>query len=204
MRRLRFREIGDLAGAVEACREAMARHGVIAFPTETFYGLAVPPDDPAGVDALLALKGRPADKALPLVAADLRQVEGLVRVPPGWRERLAGTWPAALSVVLVACRPLAACGSTAAVRIPVHPLLRALLLELGPLTATSANRAASPALSDPELVARDLGHGLDLLLDGGSSPGGLPSTLLDLTADPPKVLRPGAFAMPPEWAVNGA
>jgi L-threonylcarbamoyladenylate synthase len=204
MQRLKFREIGDLAGAVEACREAVSRSGVIALPTETFYGLAVRPDDPVAVEALLALKGRPADKALPLVAADFRQVEELVLVPPGWRERLAGTWPSALSVVLPARRPLAACGSTAAVRIPVHSLLRALLLEMGPLTATSANCAASPALSDPEMVARELGHGLEVLLDGGPSPGGLPSTLLDLTADPPKMLRPGAFHLPPGWAVNGA
>lgn len=204
MQRLPFRDIGDLAGAVEACREAVACHGVIALPTETFYGLAVRPDDRVAVEALLVLKGRPADKALPLVAADLRQVEELVLVPPGWRDRLARTWPAPLSVVLPVVRPLAACEATAAVRVPAHDLLRALLLELGPLTATSANRAAAPALSDPEMVARDLGPGLEVLLDGGPSPGGLPSTLLDLTADPPKMLRPGAFALSPEWAVNGA
>lgn len=204
MRGLRFHELGDLRGAVAACREAVAHHGVIALPTETFYGLAVCPDDPVAVEALLSLKGRPADKALPLVAADLAQVEGLVVMPRSWRDRLGRTWPAPLSVVLPVVRPLAACEATAAVRVPAHDLLRALLLELGPLTATSANRAGAPALSDPAEVARDLGVGLAVLLDGGSCAGGLPSTLLNLTADPPKVLRPGAFSLPPEWAVNGA
>jgi len=131
-------------------------------------------------------------------------VEELVRVPPAWRDRLGRTWPAPLSVVLPVVRPLAACEATAAVRVPAHDLLRALLLELGPLTSTSANRAASRALSDPEMVARNLGRGLEVLLDGGPSAGGLPSTLLDLTVDPPKMLRPGAFPLPPGWAVNGA
>lgn len=204
MHRLGLHEIGDLAGVVKACREAVARHGVIALPTETFYALAVRPDDPLAVEALLILKGRPAEKALPLVAANLRQVEELVCVPPAWRDRLARIWPAPLSVVLPVVRPLAACGETAAVRVPAHDLLRALVLELGPFTATSANRAGSPALSEPGSVERDLGSGLELLLDGGPTPGGLPSTLLDLTVDPPKILRQGAFQPPPGWLVNGA
>ena len=204
MQRLPFRTIDDLDAAVVACRVVVARHGVIALPTETFYALAVRPDDPLAVDALLTLKGRPAEKALPLVAADLRQVEELVWVPPAWRDRLAQTWPAPLSVVLPVVRPLAACGATAAVRVPAHDLLRALVLELGPLTATSANRADAPALSEPARVAGDLGDGLELLLDGGPTPGGLPSTLLDLTVNPPKILRQGTFQPPPDWVVDGA
>lgn len=203
MQRLRFAEIQDVGAAAEACRDLLAAHGIVALPTETFYGLAVSPDDPVAVEAVLTLKGRSAERSLPLVAADLPQVELVVEVPPEWRARLERVWPAPLSVVLPVRRTLVACGPTAAVRIPAHPLLRTLLGALGPLTATSANRTGTPALAAPDAVARALGDGLGLLLDGGVTPGGLPSTLLDLTHDRPKILRAGAFRPPPSWAVAG-
>ncbi|HNX50265.1 MAG TPA: L-threonylcarbamoyladenylate synthase [Thermoanaerobaculaceae bacterium] len=203
MQRLRFGEIQDVGAAELACRDLLAAHGIVALPTETFYGLAVSPDDPAAVEALLTLKGRSAEKSLPLVAANLRQVEVLVELPPVWRARLVRVWPAPLTVVLPVRRALAACGRTAAVRVPAHPLLRTLLEALGPLTATSANRTGTPALAEPDAVARTLGDGLGLLLDGGVTPGGLPSTLLDLTYDRPKILRAGAFRPPSSWAVTG-
>lgn len=204
MDRLAFRAAVDLPPAVVACRAVLNRCGVVAIPTETFYGLAVRPDDAAAVEAVLAIKGRPAEKALPLVAANLAQAEELIVLSPAWAARLAGVWPAPLSVVAPLRRPLAACGPTAAVRVPDHGLLRALLRELGPLTATSANPSGCPPPSSPEAVARSLGGGLALLLDGGETAGGRPSTLLDIVSEPPKLLRAGAFETPREWRVNGA
>lgn len=204
MDRLAFRAEADLPAAVVACRVALDRCGVVAIPTETFYGLAVRPDDAAAVESVLVLKGRPAEKALPLVAADLSQARELIVLSPVWATRLAGVWPAPLSVVATLHRPLAACGPTAAVRVPDHGLLRALLRELGPLTATSANPSGLPAPSSPEEVARSLAGGLALLLDGGETPGGRSSTLLDIGSEPPKLLRSGAFQPPREWRVNGA
>lgn len=202
MTRLPFRSDSHLAAAVMACRTAFDRHGVVAIPTETFYGLAVRPDDAAAVEALYALKGRPAEKALPLVVADFAQAEELAVFPPVWAMRLAEVWPAPLSVVAPVRRPLAACRATAAVRVPAHRLLRALLRELGPLTATSANPSGGSAPCSPEEVEEGLGSLLALLLDGGPTPGGAPSTLLDLGIEPPKLLRRGAFELPAEWLVR--
>lgn len=204
MDRCALRSEADLSAAIAACRDALDRHGVVAIPTETFYGLAVRPDDRDAVEALLVLKGRPAEKALPLVAAGLVQVEALVVLPEAWVARLAAAWPAPLSVVAPVRRPLAACGASAAVRVPDHALLRALLRELGPLTATSANRSGEAAPTSLEGFSKHVRQGLTLALDGGSTPGGRPSTLLDVMAEPPKLLREGAFLPPLAWGVKGA
>ena len=203
MLRLPFADERDLAGALQAVRNAHREHGVVAVPTETFYGLAVPPDDAVAVERVFALKGRPEEKALPVVGASIAQLEPLVVVPEGWRGRLEAAWPAPLTVVLPAATTLAGGGKTVAVRVPAHPLLRALLASVGPLTATSANRSGGPPLARAAEVARLLRHGLALLLDGGDAPGGLSSTVVDLTRGVPRIVRQGGWQPPPEWGVKG-
>jgi L-threonylcarbamoyladenylate synthase len=185
--------------AVAAVREALARHGVIALPTETFYGLAVDPRDAAAVARVFALKGREAGKALLVVAASVAQVGELADLDASRAAALAGAWPAPLTVVLPVRRPLAAVGGTVAVRVPEHALLRSLLARVGPLTATSANRSGAPPATTAGEVAAALADEVDLLLDGGPTPGGLPSTLIEWTGERPYVLRPGAFPLPPSW-----
>jgi L-threonylcarbamoyladenylate synthase len=203
MLRLPFTDQGDLPAASHAVRDALQGHGVLALPTETFYGLAVAPDDPVAVDRVYTLKGRPAEKALPVVGASIAQLESLVVVPEGWRGRLEAAWPAPLTVVLPAAATLAAGGRTVAVRVPAHPLLRALLASVGPLTATSANRSGGPALARADDVVRELGNGLALLLDGGDAPGGVPSTVVDLSHGGARMVRQGAWQPPPGWGVEG-
>lgn len=203
MLHLPFSDEHDLSAALQAMREAQHGHGVVALPTETFYGLAVPPNDPVAVDRVFALKGRPAEKALPVVGASIAQLDPLVVLPKGWRGRLEAAWPAPLTVVLPAATTLAAGGRTLAVRVPAHPLLRALLASVGPLTATSANRSGGSPLARAGEVARVLGDGLALLLDGGDAPGGLSSTVVDLTRGVPRIVRQGAWRPPPEWGVKG-
>jgi len=204
MLRLPFRSEGDLAVAAAAVDAAVAAHGVVALPTETYYGLAVGPDDDRAVERLFALKLRPREKALLVVGASLGQLEPLVRVPGVWRARLESAWPAPLTVVLPAAAAPAAAGTgrTLAVRVPADGLLRALLALVGPLTATSANVSGGEALASADAVADALGHGLALLLDGGATPGGLPSTLIDLMSSPPRVLREGAWVPPAAWGVR--
>jgi L-threonylcarbamoyladenylate synthase len=204
MLRLPFADEHDLPEALQAVRSAHREHGVVAVPTETFYGLAVPPDDPVAVQRVFALKGRPEEKALPVVGASIAQLDPLVVVPEGWRGRLEAAWPSPLTVILTAAATLPAGGETLAVRVPGHPLLRALLAAVGPLTATSANRSGGPALARAGEVARLLGDGLALLLDGGDAPGGLSSTVVDLTRGVPRIVRQGAWQPPPEWGVKGA
>ena len=157
--------------AVAAVREALARHGVIALPTETFYGLAVDPRDAAAVARVFALKGREAGKALLVVAASVAQVGELADLDASRAAALAGAWPAPLTVVLPVRRPLAAVGGTVAVRVPEHALLRSLLARVGPLTATSANRSGAPPATTAGEVAAALADEVDLLLDGGPTPG---------------------------------
>lgn len=193
----------DLPGALQAARAALKSHGVVALPTETFYGLAVTPDDPEAVDRVHALKGRPPEKALPVVGASLAQLERLVVVPEVWRGRLEAVWPAPITVVLRTAGTVAGGAETLAVRVPAHRLLRALLKSVGPLTATSANRSGGPPLASVEEVSRLLGGGLALLLDGGDAPGGLPSTVVDLAHGVPRMVRQGAWQPPPEWGVEG-
>lgn len=198
MRVLPFSEAHHLPAAVAAVREVVAAHGVVVLPTETFYGLAVNPRDPEAVAKVFAVKGRDAAKALLVVAASLDQAQELATIPELWRHRLQKVWPAPLTVVFQARQVLPGSGHTVAVRVPAFDLLRSLLQEVGPLTATSANLSGEP----PAQTLRELGalsQMVDLILDGGKTPGGLPSTLLDATVVPPRLLRTGCFAVPGEW-----
>jgi L-threonylcarbamoyladenylate synthase len=177
--------------------ETLAAGGVLAFATESSYGLGVDPRDPRGVEAIFRLKSRERGKALPVVAADLEQLLAL-GVDPGaaalaWAKP---RWPAALTVVLPMAAPLPASAgaSTIAARIPAHAELRALLGELGhALTATSANPSGEPPLTDPAGVRAWLAASGEsyLLLDDGPTAGGLPSTLVELRDGEIVILRKG-------------
>lgn len=174
----------------------LARGGVAAIPTETFYGLAADPMNEAGVRRILALKRRGADKPLLVLFGARRQLAPLgVTAPAGTLDRFFAIWPAALTVVLPLGAPIPASqgASSLAVRMPAHDALRALLERIGPVTGTSLNRADEPPCADPDAAARAMPGEIDVLVDGGPTPGALASTLLDATVEPPRVLRAGAF-----------
>lgn len=198
MRVLPFTEKQHLPAAVAAVREVLAEGGVVVLPTETFYGLAVNPRDPQAVARVFAIKGREASKALLVVVANLEQAEELAVLSETWRQRLRAVWPAPLTVVFPARQLLPGSGRTVAVRVPAFDLLRSLLREVGPLTATSANLSGQPPAQAPQELG-PLSEMVDLVLDGGKTPGGLPSTLVDATVTPPRLLRAGGFAVPGEW-----
>ena len=192
MRRLPFTETDEVVAALGTAVRVLADGGVVVVPTESFYGLAADPRRDEAVRLIHALKGRPSDLGLPVLCADWQQVESLVEVPERFRVKLSRIWPAALTVVLAIREPIpaAACG-TLAVRIPGHPALRALLYRSGPLTGTSANgHGKPPAVTIDEAVA-SMTFQPELALDAGRTAGGDPSTLVDLTGDRPRVLRPG-------------
>lgn len=191
---VRFWRFGD---PVAPLRDLLSRGGVLAIPTESSYGLAADPADPAGVAAIYRVKGRDAGKALPVVAADLAQIAGLGIDPDlPILETLLAYWPGPLTAVLPIARPLpAAAGEpTLAVRIPGHPGLRELLAALGrPVTATSANRSDAPPILDPGEAAELLAGEDAVVVDGGVLPGGPPSTLVAIEGRGLVVLRTGSY-----------
>ena len=175
--------------------------GIAAIPTDTLYGLAANPFDAAAVARLFTIKNRELEKAIPLVACDLRQVRLRIGWLPEVAERLARRfWPGPLTLVVsapVGIAPDVTGGTgTVGVRVPAHEVTRALCAAAGaPLTATSANISGRPATADPETVASELGTRIDLLVDAGPTPGGPPSTIVDVTGQEPRLIRAGAI----EW-----
>lgn len=184
----------DLAPALEWLR--LGR--VVAYPTDTLYGLAVDPASEAAVHALFTLKGRDASAAIPLVAASTAQVEAWCGLSPMARRLAAAFWPGPLSLICdapVLVVPAVHGGRhTIAIRVPDHPIARALASAWGgPITATSANRSGAPPTRSVSGLS-DL-HGDDMLvIDGGETSGGPPSTIVDARGDVPVLIRAGAIA----------
>jgi L-threonylcarbamoyladenylate synthase len=181
---------------VPPVRERLDRHGLIALPTETFYGLAVRPMDQEALHRLHEAKGRPTDKPILLLIGHPDQLGPLVSaIPPAASLLMARFWPGPLTLVIPAAKGLSprltAGTGTIGVRLPPLPHLRALLQVVGPLTGTSANRSSEPALDTAAAVDCSLGDDLDLILDGGRTAGGAVSTIVD-TRSPLRLLRPGA------------
>jgi L-threonylcarbamoyladenylate synthase len=192
MIRLDFADPSETREALGVAAEVVAGGGVVLIPTESYYGLGVDPSRRDAVERVFALKGRPADLALPVVCSDWGQIDSLVSIAAAHRLKLSRIWPGALTVVAPCRVPLAAASSaTLAVRIPGHAMLRALLYRVGPLTATSANRHGEPACVAADAALESLVGAPDLVLDGGELAGGRPSTLIDLSAGEPREIRPG-------------
>lgn len=186
--------------AIERAAAVLRAGGVAAIPTDTLYGLAANPFDAAAVERVFAVKGRTAERALPLVAASAGQVcEWIGRLPPMGERLAARFWPGPLTLVVLAPPTLAPAvtggGPTVGIRVPDHLAARALCAAAGvPLTATSANRSGAPPTRDPAVVAEALGDAVDLLVDAGMTPGGPPSTIVDVTGAEPRLIRAGAIA----------
>jgi len=171
---------------------------VIALPTETVYGLGAAALNAQALRKLYALKGRPQNNPLIAHVLDVEQARSLVRSWPDHADALARHfWPGALTLILPKADHVpseATAGlATIAVRAPAHPVARALLRAFGgPICAPSANRSGHVSPTRAEHVADDFAGVADLLiLDGGASDHGIESTVVDLTSDPPRILRPG-------------
>jgi L-threonylcarbamoyladenylate synthase len=189
--------LGTHPEALRAAAEILGAGGVVIFPTETFYGLAADPWNPAALAQLAALKGRPDGQPISLVLSDLAQAERLVRALPARARQLAARyWPGPLTLVLPARPdlPAAVVGPYGVgMRLSPHPVPTALAAACGvPLTATSANRSGQHPTVDPDLAASALPDA-DGLVDGGQTPGGAPSTVLAVDASGTlTLLRAGA------------
>jgi L-threonylcarbamoyladenylate synthase len=186
--------------AIEEAAKWILAGGLVALPTDTLYGLAADPFSTAAVARVFAAKGRAAERALPLIAADAAQVATHLGRLSATAELLAARfWPGPLTLILPAPRGLApdvtAGLGTVGVRVPDARVARAICAACGwPITATSANVSGEPATAQPEEVERTLGDRIDLLIDGGPTRGGAPSTIVDVTGAEPALLRQGAIS----------
>jgi len=173
--------------------------GVMAYPTDTFYGLGVNAFSAAAVEKIYALKQRDRGKPLSIVVADPAQARSAASIVPTVLDTLAGEfWPGPLTLVLKAGPAfppeMLGPGGTIALRVPALAWLRGLLrLTKFPITATSANLSGDGEMDDPDAVRRVFDGRIDLIVDGGRTPGGAPSTIVDLTTGAPRLLRPGAI-----------
>jgi L-threonylcarbamoyladenylate synthase len=199
LRRIAIDKLLSSPKELSRLRELLDAGGVLAIPTETHYGLAADPSSESGVGRIFAAKGRDDGKPLPVLFGSRNQLAGLgIDAADERVTRYLHIWPAALTVVLPvrASLPASRGSPTLGVRLPASAPLRDLLVALGPLTGTSANRSGEPPLDDPASVERAFAGSIDLLVDGGTTPGGPSSTVLDATREPPVVLRAGAHAWP--------
>ncbi len=161
---------------------------VVAFPTDTVYGLAAAADDEVATRRVYQIKGRPVGMPLILMVAAESQLEGWVHVDSRAEEIMRRWWPGPLTLVLHAIG-----GGTLGVRIPKHRVALGLLRSSGPLVTTSANLHGK----DPAMTAEDAAlPGVMAVIDGGVAPGGVASTVLDLTGPDPHILREGAILAP--------
>lgn len=178
----------------------LALGGLVAFPTETVYGLGADGLNPEAVARIYAAKGRPATNPVILHVADAASAVALVSSWPAEARALAERlWPGPLTLVLPASAAVPsivrAGGPSVALRCPAHPVALALIRAVGrPLAAPSANRSQQLSPTRAEHVVSSLGETVDLILDGGSTTAGLESTILDLSGERPRILRPGPVA----------
>ena len=189
--------------ALEAAAQAIMRGGVIAFPTDTLYGLGCSLFDVAAVELVGRLKRRDARLAYISLIPEPSQADGLASaVSPVARRLIREFWPGPLSLIFHAA-PLVpvgvrGAGGTIALRCPRHPLSHALLQRFGgPVVSSSANLSGKPPAETADEVVSYFGNQLDLVLDGGALRGGVPSTLVDVSGPRPKLLRRGELDVTP-------
>ncbi len=179
----------------------LAKGGIVACPTETFYALAVDARQEKALQRLLEIKGRPAAKAILVLVADQDMAAEVAEVStPLAKNLMSRFWPGPLTLILPAKaglpRPLTAGTGTIGVRQPGHPLARRLCQLYGrPLTGTSANLSGKEPLGTAAEVEQELGELIELILEDGPGTGGLPSTILNVTVAPPRLVREGAIGI---------
>src|SRR5215813_5431147 len=186
-------------GAIAGAARTLARGGLVAFPTETVYGLGADATNGAAVARLYDAKGRPSFNPLIAHVADADAARALARFPPGAKRLASAFWPGPLTLVLpkLAQCPVAELATagldTIAVRVPSHPLARAILLAFGrPVVAPSAIRSGHVSPTTAQHVLADLRGRIELIVDGGPTLMGLESTIV-ACLDEPTLLRPGAI-----------
>lgn len=185
-----------ITSSLDRCARLLAGGGVAAIPTDTLYGLAASIRAPDAVARVLQIKQRTPGSGVPVLVASAAQAVEIAEMPPDARLLATAFWPGAVTLVLPALaevdQRLLGPNETVGLRVPAAAIVRDLMRLVGaPLTGTSANEHNQPPPMTAQAAAEAVGHMVDLVLDGGPG-GGSPSTVIDLTRDPPLILRAGA------------
>ena len=186
--------------SLDAAVHALQRGQIVVLPTDTVYGIGTDAFSPEAVAALLQAKGRGRDTPVPVLVGSPRTLPGIATELSDTASALVDAfWPGALTVV---CRAqpslrwdLGETAGTVAVRMPLHPVALELLVETGPMAVSSANRSGAPPASTVDEAVEQLGDRVQVYLDAGTCGDPVPSTIVDVTVDPPRVLRVGAVAV---------
>ncbi len=173
--------------------------GLVAFPTDTVYGVGSLVFDQIAIESIYVAKDRPLEKAIPVLIGDLNDLEKVAAEIPELARRLAARfWPGPLTIILpkrADLPPAVSSTNTVGVRVPDHPVARALLRAAGPMAVTSANLSGRESPRTAAEVMAQLGGRIPLILDGGETPGGVPSTVVDVSGAELVILRVGPITM---------
>jgi L-threonylcarbamoyladenylate synthase len=188
----------EIQAQIERGISILKQGGLVAFPTDTVYGLGAGASNQPAVAKIYQIKERPRDMALPLLLAHTSQISEVASPVPPIAWLLADKFlPGALTIVLYKSNSVldivTGGGSTVAVRIPAHPIPVTLAQDLGPIVGTSANLSGKPSALTADEVCSQFGDKIDLVIDAGRCPGGRESTIVDVTGEVPVVLREGAI-----------
>jgi L-threonylcarbamoyladenylate synthase len=184
--------------ALPRALEILRDGGLVAFPTDTVYGVGALVFDGQAVESIYAAKERPVEKAIPVLLGDSTDVGQVAEEIPLFASRLIKRfWPGPLTVLVPkksSVPVVVSATSTVGVRVPDHEATRALLRLAGPMAVTSANISSQPSPTKAEDVMAQLGGRIPLIIDGGQTPGGVPSTLVDCTGSEIQILREGPLS----------
>ncbi len=193
------------ASEIQTALSVLQSGGIVAFPTDTVYGLGALAFDNDAIQSIYTAKDRPIEKAIPILIGDLSDLEKIADNIPDMALRFAARfWPGPLTCIVPKKQtlPLAVSATaTVAVRIPDHVDALALLRAAGPMAVTSANISGGPNPSTAQEVYEQLKDRIPLILDGGKTQGGVPSTLVDCSGEKPLILREGPISLDELMAV---
>jgi L-threonylcarbamoyladenylate synthase len=185
--------------ALQIALVILHKGGLVAFPTDTVYGLGALAFNGAAVESIYLAKDRPIEKAIPVLIWDVIDLEKVSDdIPDDARALASRFWPGPLTVIVPKRRTLpeaVSATSTVGVRVPDHSVARELLRAAGPIAVTSANISGQPSPATAQEVFDQLKGRIELIIDGGRTPGGIPSTLVDCTGSEIKVLREGPISL---------
>lgn len=189
----------DSPDAIVTAVRVLRAGGLVAFPTDTVYGVGALVFDERAVQSIYEAKDRPDEKAIPVLLGDAADLPQVALELSDSADRLAEAfWPGPLTIVVRRhpTLPLAVSATeTVGVRVPDHEVARRLLIAAGPMAVTSANLSGQPSPNTASEVLQQLGGRIGLILDGGITPGGVPSTIVDCTGLEPVILRQGPITL---------